>query len=169
MKRQVLLALAFSGCAASASLEQPTLAGNIEIRAPTGWSAHDYSENAHTVLQWTAPPDDDARGTSVLVARVERSPLANVTDMELGQWLANAQQKLPRASFGKPIPFVTGNGFPGVRIEGEFVPPNRHAAYRRLHAVIVDNTALIHLIYTAKQIDRGNFDAIVESFSRKGL
>jgi len=169
MKRFLLLTLAIAGCAASdASLARPTLAGDLGIDVPAGWTVRDYSDTARTVLQWTAPTENDRRGASVLVVRVERSALARGTLDELGRWLFDAQRRLPQSSFKAPIAFVTANGFPGIRVEGEFVPPNRHAAYRRLHAVIVDGTSLVHVIYTAKQIDRENFDEIVDSFAREG-
>jgi hypothetical protein len=167
--KHLLLALTFASCAPSqTSLGRPTLAGDLGLDIPPGWTVRDYSDNARTVLQWTAPSELDRRGASVLVVRVENSAHARSTPDELGRWLFDAQRRLPQSSFKPPIAFVTANGFPGVRVEGEFVPPNHHAAYRRLHAVIVDGTSLVHVIYTARQLDRENFDEIVDSFSREG-
>ena len=162
MKRFLLVTLA--ACAAPARpLEHPSLAGDLGLRTPDGWVARDYSSDARTVVQWTAPRDEDARGARVLVVRVEGTRSLD----GLGRWLLDAQRTLPNARFGAPISFVTPAGFPGVRVEGEFVAPN-HRAYRRLHAVIVDGTSLVHVIYTARQIDRESFDGIVDSFAREG-
>ena len=72
------------------------------------------------------------------------------------------------ATLVHPTSFVTKNGFSGIRVEGEFVPPNKETPYRRLHAVVVDGGSLVNVIYTAKQLDHESFDAIVDSLSREG-
>jgi len=157
------------GCGSSGpSLERTTLTSGLELGVPAGWSVHDFSSSTATAVQWTPSPSDDEHGESLLVTRVERPAHAKAPRAQLGQWLAEAQRKLPQAAFGHPIPFVTTNGFSGVRVEGAFVPPNKEELYRRLHAVIVDGTSLVHIIYTAKQLDHESFDAIVDSFSREG-
>jgi len=164
------LALLTAGSCGSSgpSLERTTLSGGLEVGVPTGWSLRDFSSLEHTTLQATPSSDDNEHGESLLVTRAYRPAQATAPIARIGRWLVDAQRKLPQAAFGHPTPLVTKNGFSGVRVEGEFVPPNKDTAYRRLHAVVVDRDSLVNVIYTAKQLDRERFDAIVDSLSREG-
>ena len=163
------LALATLGCGSSGpALERTTLETGLELGVPAGWSVHDFSSPDHTTLQATPVAGDDEHSESLLVTRAARPAHAKLAPARLGRWLVDAQRQLPKAVFGHPTTFVTKNGFPGVRVEGEFVPPNKETTYRRLHAVVVDRDSLVNVIYTAKQLDHESFDAIVDSLSREG-
>ena len=164
-----LALLSLGGCGSSGPpLDRQPLAGGLDVGVPTDWSVHDFSTRDRTTIQVTPTPDDDEHGESLLVTRAPRPAQAKASQARLGRWLVEAQRKLPEATFGHPTSFTTKNGFSGLRVEGAFVPPNKQTSYRRLHAVVVDRDSLVNVIYTAKQLDRETFDAIVDSLSREG-
>jgi hypothetical protein len=53
----------------------------------------------------------------------------------------------------------------GSKIEGSMVVNEK--TYHRIHAVFVDDTSLVNVIYTAKDLDRENFDAVINSLRKK--
>jgi hypothetical protein len=116
------------------------------------------------MFEWT--PSDNAHKESVDVFRVARAAAAKSPTDRIERFLVEAQQKLLQGRFSAPSHFTTRHGLKGVRIEGEFLPPNQTNKYQRLHAVLVDGTSLVHVIYTAREADRENFELVVSSFGR---
>jgi hypothetical protein len=47
----------------------------------------------------------------------------------------------------------TARGLVGARVDLDFVPPGQPSRYRRVHVVLVDGSALVHVLYTAKHAD----------------
>lgn len=165
MRRLVLCALLAAGCRDSPNVEHATLDG-LEYAVPAGWQMKDVSERYSKIVVWS-PRDNDGK-QSVTLVRTEALPAvteAGVTHLE--RVLDEAQRGLPRGRFGRPIQFRTDQGFAGVRIDGEFVPTGTSLAYRRVHAVVIDGTSLVHVIYTASRANRASFDLVLASLSRK--
>lgn len=65
--------------------------------------------------------------------------------------LASAQ--VPGAKISATGPVKTEHGLSGVRIELDYVPPGMKHSYHRVHAVLVDGSTLVHVLYTARTPD----------------
>lgn len=84
----------------------------------------------------------------------------------LARYLREAQGSLRGGSFGRTSHFTSGNGFAGVSVEGTFTPfPDR--TYRRTHAVLVDGTSLVHVIYTSTDPRPEALQLVINSLQRK--
>jgi hypothetical protein len=153
-----------NACSSSSSVERATL-GNLTYDVPANWSSRDFSARDRAMLEWT--PRENERKESVTVIRAERAALAKSGGTRrVERLLQEAQAKLPSGKFSAPVRFATRHGFEGVRIEGAFTPPNQTQPYQRLHAILIDGTSLLHVIYTAREADREAFETVVESFQQ---
>jgi hypothetical protein len=153
--RLSLIALTLVACASSdPPLEHATI-GSLEYGAPSGWVSRDLSGRNLPSFEWT--PLDNEHKQSITIVRRER-PIAS-SSRQLGALVASAQ---PTGRFGAPNQITTKSGLRGVRIEGAFARGS--TTYHRIHAVLVDGSSLVHVIYTAREPDRETFDAVVDSF-----
>jgi hypothetical protein len=163
----VMAATAAACSTSSASVDHATL-GMIDYSVPSGWTAQNGFENAHNpIVIWT-PPDNMRRKESVTIMRTDPRPaLAKAGPDKLARFLAQAELGLSRARFGVPQKIVTSMGLEGVRVEGDFVPDGQSVTYHRLHAVLIDGEALIHVTFTATIPDHEPFDIVVNSITRR--
>lgn len=170
MNRFILFAVATMGCSSSGpSLEKATI-GRLTFGTPSGWAKRDLSNPQRAMFEWAPSTDENERKESLTVVRADRPATAKSTQEQLQQMLAGAQRGMVGASFSAPHPFTTRHGLRGVRIDGDFVVPQAAGArYRRIHAVIVDGTSLVNVLYTAREPDRETFEAVVDSFFREGV
>jgi hypothetical protein len=60
---------------------------------------------------------------------------------------------LPDAHVTRLAPITTQQGLVGARIELDYAPPGTRLRYHRVHAVLVDGDALVHVLYTALDPD----------------
>jgi hypothetical protein len=155
-----------AACSSSSSAVERATIGSLAFDAPGGWTRRDLSTHQRAMVEWR--PADHEREESVAVVRVERPALAKGKDSQLERLLQEAQANLPRGTFGQPARFSTKHGLWGVRIEGELVQPGQTVPVHRLHAVLVEGTALVHVIYTARELDREAFELVVDSMRRGG-
>lgn len=170
MNRVAILITTMIGCSSSGpSLERGSI-GSLVFGTPSGWAKRDLSNRQRAMFEWAPTADDNDRKESLTIVRADRPATAKSTTEQLQRFLSNAQRGMPSASFSAPQSFTTRHGFRGVRIEGDFVAPQvAGVRYRRMHAVIVDGTSLVNVLYTAREADRENFDAVVDSFFREGV
>ncbi len=170
MNRLAVLVTVFTGCSSSGpSLERASI-GSLAFATPSGWAKRDLSNRQRTMFEWAPSADDNDRKESLTVVRADRPATAKATAEQLQRFLAGAQRGMAAATFSTPQSFTTRHGFRGVRVEGDFMAPQAGGArYRRIHAVIVDGTSLVNVLYTAREPDRENFDAVIDSFFRDGV
>lgn len=161
------IALATAGCSSEPALDRATI-GNLEYGVPSGWSSRDLSQWERTGIEWRPDADDNEHKESLIILSTERPAMAKATPGYLGKLLGDAQHTLPGAVFSRPTAFTTRHGLAGVRVEGDLVPTSQGKTYRRMHAVIVDGGSLVHVLYTARELDRERFEAVVDSFAKKG-
>ena len=160
MKRLALIALA--SCASSDTAVEPAKIGTLDYAVPAGWSSRDLSSLQSTMVEWR-PDGENERKESLVISRAEQ-PALSKSRPHLRRRLLEANLQLPRAGFSSPISFVTRNGLSGVRVEGTFTPPDKAVSYHRIHAVLVDGSSLVHVVYTARDPDREHFEAVIDGF-----
>ncbi len=149
-----------AACSSSSSTDRATL-GTLTYEVPSGWVSKDLSRSPRAMVQWT--PSDNERKESVTIARVERAAPTRFKANDLVRLLDDAQKNLLGGKFDTPTRFTTKSGFDGVRIEGSFTPPGRKQPYHRIHAVVVDGSSILTVIYTAHEPDREAFETVIES------
>lgn len=161
----VIAALALAaGCSSSEPSGDPAMLGSLAYTVPSGWASKDYSTRQRAMFEWAPAGDGNEHKESVDVFSSERIALAKDGGGRIEKLLQTAQQKLPNGKFGAPQHFTTRYGFQGVRIEGEFTPIGQSSAYKRIHAVLTVDGSLLHVVYTAREADRENFELVVDSF-----
>ena len=161
MKTTVLLLLLSVGCAASGpSLDRATIS-TVTFGVPSGWSSKDLSTPSLQMLEWTPPYND--RPESLSIIRREMAAISKHHD-RLGGLLLKASGQLDHATFKRPDRISTKHGLVGARIEGSFVPAGQLTPYQRIHAVLVEGTHLVHVIYTGQELDREVFEAVLVTY-----
>jgi hypothetical protein len=162
MSRLVLLAwlAELASCASSAPAVDLAKIETLEYAVPAGWKQRDVSSPFEKAHEWK-PDGENERKESLVVSRVARPALAK-SRPHLRRTIVEANNQLPRARFSPPTSFVTRGGLPGLRVEGTFTPPNQAVAYHRIHAVLVDEASLVHVLYTARELDREHIEAVLD-------
>ena len=158
----VLATLASTACSSSPSGDPATI-GNLTYVVPSGWSSKDLSNPQRAMFEWTPPPADNEHKESVVVIRTERAALAKSATGHVTRLLEDAQKNLPGGTFGPPASISTRFGFHGAKVEGKFTPAGQTVTYRRIHAVLVDDKHLVHVVYTAREADGDHFETVLES------
>lgn len=146
----VLVAI-LASCGESAPAVSWQTVEGLQYAVPLGWSVRDQSEQTRKILVWT--PDDNDQKESVTIIKTQS--LVSTTNGGLPRLqglLAAASAGLPASSFTKPTKVVTSRGLVGMRVDGQFVPSAIAAPYRRIHVVMLDGRALIHLLFTSKDM-----------------
>jgi hypothetical protein len=132
---------------------QPAKLGDFSYQAPAGWT-QTKSKGWHSVsTTWT--PDNNDQKESIVVIRTQiDSALGQAGAEAIKKKLLAAQRELPQVQvLGSPIDFHSDGGFAGVRVEDNFIPAGAKYQYHRTHAVLVEGTDIIHVLYTAEQPD----------------
>lgn len=162
----VTLSLAFGCASSSPSLEKASI-GSLSFGTPSGWTSRDVSSPQRKMFEWS--PIDNERKESLTIIRSDRPAMAKATSVQLQRLIRDAQSAMPGATFSAPISFTTRHGFRGARIEGSFTPPASRVRYHRIHAMFVDGTAVINVLYTSRELDRESFEAVLDSFFQEGV
>lgn len=145
MIRGVVLLCLLGACASSA--DRVELA-SVSFEAPARWqrSLSTVAGTASAVLT----PTDNVRKESVTIIRSEIGELApHYSAATLAQLLAGSQSALPMARATAISRVQTDSGLQGVQLSVDYVPPGLARPYHRVHAVLADGTALVHVMYTA--------------------
>lgn len=145
-----LLALATSACGGSSG--NTAEVGSVAFEIPGDWNPTDtHGRGTDTAV---FDPANNTRKESITVIRSELGPIATkYTPALLAQLLAGAQTSLGQVKTSPIARISTPGGLDGVRIEVDFVPPGRTQHYHRVHAVLADGSALVHVFYTAASPD----------------
>lgn len=144
------LAIAAIGCGGSGTREESL--GPVAFEVPTKWERTDTHGRGTATAMFA--PVANANKESVAVVRTELGPIVEkYTPEMLSSLLLSAQSSFPRSKTSPVARFTTERGFAGMRVEVEYVPPGRSERYHRVHALLVDGTALIHVMYTAATPD----------------
>jgi hypothetical protein len=159
---RALLLIALAACASSTPSLDPAKLDTLDYGAPAGWKSRDVSAPQTAAVEWT-PTGDNDRKESLVISRVPQPALAAARSRpHLRRTLVAANAQLPDARFSSPTPVVTRGGFSGLRVEGTFTPPTQAVSYHRIHAVLVDGTSLVHVLYTARDPDRDYIGAVLD-------
>jgi hypothetical protein len=149
LKLFAFVAVAAMAACSSGSAHHIQLA-TLGYDIPADWNDQDTVLRGVTTSVWTPP--DNPRHESITVIRSERSPaVAAASFGTLAQLVTDAQA--PGAQLSGIRPFVTKSGLRGVRVEAAYVPRGLTAQYRRVHVVLVDQSVLVHVMYTAQTPD----------------
>jgi hypothetical protein len=138
-----------AAAACSSGDTQSAKLGDLVYDAPSDW--HSESPQRSTSL-WV--PEDNVAKQSVEIIRAEIEPaLAKTGGSGIEPLLVQAQGELRQAHVGTASQFTTKRGLLGVRLDADFVPDGATRKYHRVHAVVIDGTTLIHVLYTAVMPD----------------
>jgi hypothetical protein len=147
----VLAALAACGSDETLPREQARLA-SLAFDVPADWTRSDSSRRGVATAEWQ--PADNDRKEAITVIRTKLSPaVAKAGANALDAYLVASQRALPDARTSRPQPVVTPRGLAGRRIDVDFIPSGQQDRYRRVHVVLTDGDALVHVLYTAKHLD----------------
>lgn len=144
MRPLALLVIA-AGCGGGSDR---TELASLSFEAPPSWQRTD----SHTRGSATAvfAPVGNARKESITIIRTEVGPIAtHYTTATLTQLLAGAQSALAGVHTSPVTRVSTDSGLEGLQIVVDYIPPGLAQPYRRIHAVVSDGTALVHVLYTA--------------------
>lgn len=112
------------------------------------------------MFEWT--PSDNEKKESISIIRREMAAMSKHHD-RLGSLLVKASAQLDHAKLHKPARISTKHGLVGARIDLSFVPAGQTTTYQRIHAVLVEGTHLVHVIYTGHELDHEVFEAVIDS------
>jgi hypothetical protein len=167
---RVVVALAMlSSCTGSDADEELEVAniGGLQYAVPAGWKSQDQSEHQNKIIVWR--PSDNPRKESIALIRSKELPALVKGDFgHIEQFLAEAQKSSSDGTFTAVTRFKTNRGLVGARTEGDLVPDAAsHTTYRRMHAVLIDGTSLVHVLYTARNPNPKTFRLVLDSLIRK--
>lgn len=158
------LVLALAGCASSGTSLESAKIETLDYSVPSGWTSRNLSVFQRPTFEWK-PEGDNERKESLVVSRVSLPALTVEKNRGyLRRNLVEASNQLPEARFSSPTSFVTRGGLRGMRVEGSFKPPSQAGSYHRTHAVLVDGTSIVHVLYTARDPDREHIEAVLDGF-----
>lgn len=144
----VVTTLATACNARLASIQHVAFA-HLAFDVPGDWSHYDTSHRGVATEVWS--PDSNGDKESLTVIRTELATIAVRPDPEsLSTLLTQAQTSLPDAQVSNATPVKTHSGLWGARVDVDYVPRGLRDRYHRVHAVFVDGTSLVHVMYTAK-------------------
>jgi hypothetical protein len=149
--KRVMLLIAVTACGAVEQAQlasQAAVLGDVRYEAPAGWKQSHAREGSRLVARWA--PDDASDTEVVSVFRTELRAdkrAASLDDMQ--KMLVEAQRAMPHERTTEPHTFKTRAGLDAIEISVDFVPAQRKTTYRRVHAVVVSGSAILHVLYTA--------------------
>jgi hypothetical protein len=145
VKGLALVAMLATGCGGAS--DRVELA-SLSFEAPPSWQRTD--SHGHDSATAVFAPVVNARKESITVIRTEVGPIANhYSTATLTQLLAGAQSALAGGRTSAITRVATDSGLEGLQIVVDYIPPGLAHPYHRIHAVLSDGTALVHVIYTA--------------------
>jgi hypothetical protein len=166
MKRLAWLCLV-AACSSSSSDEKaPDKLADLQYAGPTGWSHKDTKEISRSIARWI--PGDNSRKESISIIRTSARGVKGAALPQLESMLSRAQSTLPTPALSQPRPNQTKQNLQEVEITADFVPAGMSVSYHRVHAMIVDGDALIHVLYTARtpDPDLAMFHQVVDTIRR---
>lgn len=136
----------------------------VTVEVPNGWVRSDQSRDGLVTAIYAPEAKDNERKESITVMRTERVPAVAHDGLDtIRRLLTDAEAGLRDAKASSAIPTKTTSGLSGVSISVDFVQPELRRRYHREHAVFVDGSSLVHVIYTAEDPDPTVFPVITAS------
>jgi len=150
MRCLTLVAL-IAACSSSEPPREHVQLGPLTFDVPADWSRVEANRRGVSTAIWSPP--ENVRKETLTVTRSLLVPVtAQAGPLVLQEQLARANT-LPGAKRSGVEFFVSQQGLNGARVELDYVPPNSSERYHRIHAVLVDGDALVHVLYTARDPD----------------
>lgn len=152
--RVAATALLLAGCSSGPAplVTQSAHLGDLGFEAPDEWLHSEAREGSRDVARWM--PKDNPDKVVISVFRTElRADHSQASAHQIEHMLVEAQRALPHADTSASGEYHTARGLAGFQIESDFVPDGLHVTYHRVHTVLVDGPALIHVLYTARSRD----------------
>ncbi|MBL9015230.1 MAG: hypothetical protein JNL83_13690 [Myxococcales bacterium] len=148
MRRAVAIGLAVAALGCGRSHDGEEELGTVAFKALPGWQRSDTrARNTQTAV---FTPAVNSRKESITVIRTELGPVAaKYTPEMMSSLLLRAHSALAQAKSTPVARLTTAEGLTGVRVEVDFVPPSLTQSYHRVHVVLAQGTALVHVLYTA--------------------
>ena len=150
--QRAALLLFVAACGSSPITPQHATMAELTFDTPADWRRSDINRRGTVTSVWT-PSDDNADKESIVVTRTELVPHVATAGPQTIERLLLRAAALPGARARNAQPYATPRGLHGARIELDFVPPGRTQRYHRVHVVLVEGTALVHVMYTAANPD----------------
>jgi hypothetical protein len=147
---QLVLAVV-SACESGTPAVQHAQLASLAFDVPSDWHRNDTSRNGLDTSVWT--PEDNEHKESVAVMRTVLGLPASLPEIET--LLEQSKRSMRGASAGSITPIVTARGLVGARLELDYLPLEKHQPYHRVHVVLLDGSALVHVLYTAQAPDAG--------------
>ena len=153
MSRAALLVIALMASACGRSHAGEEQLGAIGFKVPDGWQRSDTQGRGTATAVFTPPVNPSKE--SLTIIRTEIGPVAGkYTAEHLSRWLVEAQSTFAQVKLSPVARVETEEGFRGMRVEVDYVPPGLSERYHRVHVVLVDgSSALVNVIYTAAKPD----------------
>lgn len=126
----------------------------LSFDAPATWQRKDTRLRTSSTSVWT--PLNNAAKESITVIRTQVHLKASAGLSEVEQLLLKAQTGLREAHVSAPSQVSSASGLRGVQVNLDYIPSNMTTRYHRVHAVLRDGDALIHVFYTAVEPDENN-------------
>ncbi len=149
--RSLLLLVVAASCAVTGESVRTkhVQTASVGYDIPEDWERVESTMRGVETSIWT--PKENSERMSVTVIRSELSPTIAAADAAtINQLLIQAQGGLRNAKLSPVAEISTAQGLKGARIELEYLPPEVKARYHRSHVVLVDGTALVHVLFTAQ-------------------
>lgn len=151
-KHLVNLAIATTvACNSASNNRQHVRFASLAFDVPGDWRHIDTTRRGIVTSIWS-PQDNDGK-ESVTVIRTDLAPSAARAGAPTLERLLESANALD-AQHTDATSVTTQNGLAGARIETDYVPPGMERSYHRVHVVLVDGHALVHVMYTAARADR---------------
>lgn len=167
MKHLAGLALLATVACSSDSIEtQSVEVASLAFDVPATWQRRDANRRHVAIAEWV--PEDNERKESVTVIRTETSPaVAKAGAPAVEPLLVAAQRSLANVRASRVKRVTTARGMSGARVDIEFVPPGVEDRYHRTHVVLVDGSALVHVLYTARAPNAAVLELVLASIHRE--
>lgn len=163
MKHLACLVLVTMPACSSDSIEtQSVEVASVAFDVPATWQRHDANRRGVAIAEWI--PDENGRKESVTVIRTETSPaVAKAGTASVEPLLIAAQKSLANVRASRVKRVTTARGMSGARVDIEFVPSGLEDRYHRTHVVLVDGSALVHVLYTARAPNAAVLELVLAS------
>jgi hypothetical protein len=157
MRRSFLLTAVLAACGSGEIARQHVQLGSLTFDVPADWQRGDTTRRGIATAIWS--PGDNERKETITVTRSELVPATAAAGPALLEQLLARASQLPDAHRSETKQVTTQQGLQGARVELDYTPPNSRLRYHRVHVVLADGDALVHVLYTALDPDR-DLDAL---------
>ena len=168
MKPAFITLFAVCACGGSGPRTQPASLEDLAFETPAAWKHTDVIESSRHVSRWM-PSENTAKESISVIRTALRGTVSHPDNKTLTAMLADAQRSLPQGHFPPPVTMQTRTGLTAIVVDGSFTPPGQHERYRRVHALVVDGTEVVHVLYTARSAepDLASFHLVLDTLHRE--